>query len=50
MPSDQSTVIEQAKFSYSPLEKAFEKQIKPIESQVEKQIKALEERGKQLVT
>ena len=49
-PSDQSTVIEQAKFSYSPLEKAFEKQIKPIESQVEKQIKTLEERGKQLVT
>ena len=32
--------MEQARFTYSPLGKAFEKQIKPIEDQGEKQIKA----------
>ena len=37
---------EQAKFIYSPLGRAFEKQIKTIESQDEKQIKALEEHDK----
>ena len=31
--SDQSRIIEQAKFTYSPLGKAFEKQIKIIEEQ-----------------
>ena len=31
LPSDQSRIIEQAKFTYSPLSKAFEKQIKTIE-------------------
>ena len=31
--SDQSTIIEQAKFTYSPLGKAFEKQTKTIEDQ-----------------
>ena len=31
LPSDQSRIIEQAKFTYSPLGKAFEKQIKTIE-------------------
>ena len=41
--------MEQAKFTYSPLGKAFEKQIKIIEDQGEKQKKALEEHGKQLV-
>ena len=46
---DQCRVIEQATFSYSPIGKAFEKQIKTIENQEEKQIKALEEHGKQLV-
>ena len=30
LPSDQSRIIEQAKFIYSPLGKAFEKQIKII--------------------
>ena len=48
-PSNQSRIIEQAKFKYFPLGKAFEKQIKTIEDQGEKQIKALEEHGKQLV-
>ena len=31
LPSDQSRITEQAKFTYSPLGKAFEKQIKAIE-------------------
>ena len=41
LPSDQSRIIEQAKFTYSPLGKAFEKQIKTIEDQGIKQIEAL---------
>ena len=49
LPSNQKQIIEQAKFAYSPLGKAFEEQIKAIEDQGEKQIKALEEHGKQLV-
>ena len=48
MPSDQNRIIEQAKFTYSPLEKAFEKQI-IIEDQGEKQIKAHKKHRKQLV-
>ena len=43
LPSNEQQIIEQAKFTYSPLEKAFEKQIKTIEDQGEKQIKALED-------
>ena len=38
--SDQSIIIEQAKFTYSPFGKAFEIQIKIIEDQGEKQIKS----------
>ena len=49
LPSDQRRVIEQAKFKYSPLGKAFEKQTKTIENQEEKQIKVLEKHEKQLV-
>ena len=41
LPSSQQQIIEQAKFTYSPLGKAFEKQIKAIEDQGEKQIEAL---------
>ena len=41
LPSNQKQIIEQAKFTYSPLGKAFEKQIKTIEDQGEKQIDAL---------
>ena len=41
LPSDQSRIIEQAKFTYSPLAKAFEKQIKTIEDQGIKQVEAL---------
>ena len=41
LPSDQSRIIEQAKFTYFPLGKAFEKQIKTIEEQGRKQIEGL---------
>ena len=33
LPSNQKQIIEQAKFTYSPLGKVFEKQIKTIEDQ-----------------
>ena len=42
LPSNQQQIIEQAKFTYSPLGKAFEKQIKTIEDQGKKQVNALE--------
>ena len=42
LPSNQQQIIEQARFTYSPLGKAFEKQIKTIEDQGQKQIDALE--------
>ena len=38
LPCDQSKIIEQAKFTCSPLGKAFEKQIKTIEDQAIKQV------------
>ena len=37
--------MEQGKFAYSPLGKAFEKQIKTIEDQGEKQIKTIKNQG-----
>ena len=42
LPSNQQQIIEKAKFTYSPLGKAFEKQIKTIEDQGKKQVDALE--------
>ena len=42
LPSNQQQIIEQAKCTYSPLGKAFEKQTKIIEDQGEKQVDALE--------
>ena len=42
LPSNQQQVIEQAKLTYSPLGKAFEKQLKTMEDQSKKQIDALE--------
>ena len=45
LPSSQQQIIEQARFTCSPLGKAFEKQIKTIEDQGEKQIKAIQDRG-----
>ena len=41
LPSNQQQIIEQAKSTYSPLGKAFEKQIKVIEDQGQKQVEAL---------
>ena len=41
MPSNQQEVIEQTKYNYSPLGKAFEKQTKVIEDQGKKLIDAL---------
>ena len=41
LPSNQQQIIQQAKFTYSPLGKALEKQIKTIEDQGEKQVVAL---------
>ena len=42
LPSNQQQIIQQAKFTYSPLGKAFEKRIKTIEDQGKKQVDALE--------
>ena len=41
LTSNQQQIIQQAKFNYSPLGKALEKQIKTIEDQGEKQVDAL---------
>ena len=43
LPSNQQQIIEQAKFTYSSLGKAFEKQIKTIEDLGERQVKALKD-------
>ena len=48
LPSNQRQIIEQAKFTYSPLGKAFEKQTKTIKDQGIKQVKAIQD-NKQLV-
>ena len=45
LPSNQKQMIQQANFTYSPLGKAFEKQIKAIEDQGEKQIKPIQNQG-----
>ena len=41
LPSTQQQIIEQTEFTYSPLGKAFDKQIKTIEDQGKKQVDAL---------
>ena len=43
--SNQQQIIEQAKFTYSSLRKAFEKQVKTIKDQGEKQIKTIQDQG-----
>ena len=48
LPLNQQQVIQQAKFNYSPLGKAIEKQIKTIEDQGKKQVKAIQD-NKQIV-
>ena len=45
LASNQQQIIEQVKFNYSLLGKAFEKQIKTIEDQREKQIKSMQNQG-----
>ena len=47
--SNQQQIIEQAKFTYSPLGKAFEKQTKTLKDQGEKQIKAIQDNKEQIV-
>ena len=47
LPSNQQQTIEQAKFTYFPLGKTFEKQTKTIEDQGKKQVKAIQD-NKQL--
>ena len=42
LPSNQQQIIEQAKFTYCPLGKTFEKQMKTIEDQGGKQVNTLE--------
>ena len=42
LSSNQQQIIEPARFTYSPLGKAFEKQIKTIEDQGKKQVDTLE--------
>ena len=46
LPYNKQKIIEQAKFTYSPLRKDFEKQVKTIEDQGEKQIKAIQDNRK----
>ena len=49
LPSNQQQIIEQVKFTYSPLGRAFEKQAKTIKDQGEKQIKTIQDNKEQLV-
>ena len=48
LPPDQSRIIGQAEFVYSPLGKAFEKQVKTIEDQGIRQVKAFKVLKQQL--
>ena len=43
LPSNQQQIIEPARFTYSPLGKAFQKQIKTIEDQGQKQVYVLKD-------
>ena len=45
LPSNQQQIIEPAKLTYSPLGKAFQKQMKTIGDQGEKQIKVIQDQG-----
>ena len=48
LPSNQQQIIQQAKFTYSPIGKALEKQVKTIKDQGKEQVKAIQD-NKQLV-
>ena len=50
LPPNQQQIIEQAKFTYSSLGNAFEKQTKTIKDQGEKQIKATQDNKQQLIS
>ena len=50
LPSNQQQIIQQAKFNYSPLGKALEKQVKTIKDQGEKQVDALKTSYKKLTS
>ena len=50
LPSNQQQIIQQAKFNYSPLGKALEKQGKTIKDQGEKQVDALKTSYKKLLS
>ena len=43
LPTNQQQIIEHPKFTYSPLGKAFEKQVKTIEDQGERQVEVLKD-------
>ena len=47
LPSNQQQITEQAKFTYSPLGKAFVTQTKTIKDHGEKQIKAIQDNKEQ---
>ena len=47
LPSNQKQIVEQAKFTHSPLGKSFENQTKKIEDQGEKQVKTIKDNKKQ---
>ena len=49
LPSNHQQLIEEAKFTYSPLGKALEKQTKTIEDQGERQMKKNRDNKEQLV-
>ena len=49
LPSNQKLITEQAKFTYSPLGKTFEKQTKAIEDQGKNQISAMKNHGKEII-
>ena len=46
LPSNQQQIVGQARFTYSPLGKAFEKQMKTIEDQGERQVETSKEQHK----
>ena len=49
LPFNQKQKIEQAKFTYSPLGKAFEKESKTTEDQEKNQISTIKESGEQII-
>ena len=50
LPSNQQQIIDQAKFTYLSLGKAFEKQTETIKDNGENQIKAIQDNRKQLIS